>query len=95
MNYVKFCRKEDFKLKESTKKVLKIVIISCSILIILGLSVFGIFKYIEYKKIQDNINSVYDIYNDSNRNEIITDFNNNVKFFEFDGTHSILITLDN
>ena len=54
-------------MKESTKKVLKIVIISCSILIILGLSVFGIFKYIENKKIQDNINSV-----------IITDFNNTV-----------------
>ena len=65
-------------MKKSTKKVLKIVIISCSALIILGLSVFGIFKYIEYKKIQDNINSVYDIYNDSNRNEIITDFNNTV-----------------
>ena len=63
-------------MKESTKKVLKIVIISCSILIILGLSVFGIFKYIEYKKIQDNINSVYDIYNASNRHELITHFNN-------------------
>lgn len=65
-------------MRESTKKVLKIAIISCSILIIIALTIFGIFKCIEYRKIQDNINSVYDIYNDSNRNEIITDFNNTV-----------------
>ncbi len=65
-------------MKESTKKVLKTTIITCSILIIIELTIFGIFKYIEYRKIQDNINSVYDIYNDSNRNEIITDFNNTV-----------------
>ena len=65
-------------MKEKTKKVLKIAIISCSILIIIALSVFGIIKYIEYRKIQDNINSIYNIYNDNNRNEIITDFNNTV-----------------
>ena len=65
-------------MKESTKKVLKIVIISCSIFIIIVLSVFGIYKYMKYKKIQDNINSVYNIYNDNNRNEIVTDFNNTV-----------------
>ena len=65
-------------MNEKTKRVLKIVIISCSILILISLSVFGIFKYIEYRKIQDNINSVYNIYNDSNRNEVITNFNNTV-----------------
>ena len=65
-------------MNEKTKRVLKIVIISCSILILISLSVFEIFKYIEYRKIQDNINSVYNIYNDSNRNEVITNFNNTV-----------------
>ena len=65
-------------MNEKAKRVLKIVIISCSILILISLSVFGIFKYIEYRKIQDNINSVYNIYNDSNRNEVITNFNNTV-----------------
>ena len=65
-------------MNEKAKRVLKIVIISCSILILISLSVFEIFKYIEYRKIQDNINSVYNIYNDSNRNEVITNFNNTV-----------------
>lgn len=65
-------------MKESIKKVLKIAAISCSILIAIILTIVGIFKYIEYKKIQDNISIVYNIYNDSNRNEIITDFNNTV-----------------
>ena len=65
-------------MKESIKKVLKIAAISCSILIAIILTIVGISKYIEYKKIQDNISIVYDIYNDSNRNEIITDFNNTV-----------------
>ena len=65
-------------MKEKTKKVLKIAIICCSILILIAISVFAILKYIEYRKIQENINSIYDIYNDSNRNEIITNFNNTV-----------------
>lgn len=65
-------------MKESIKKVLKIAAISCSILIAIILTIVGISKYIEYKKIQDNISIVYDIYNDSNRNEIVTDFNNTV-----------------
>ena len=65
-------------MKESIKKVLKIAAISCSILIAIILTIVGISKYIEYKKIQDNISIVYDIYNDSNRNEIIIDFNNTV-----------------
>lgn len=65
-------------MKKSTKKVLQILSISCSILIILGFAVFGIFKYLEYRKIQNNINMVYDIYNDDNINEIITNFNNTV-----------------
>ena len=65
-------------MKESIKKVLKIAAISCSILIAIILTIVGISKYIEYKKIQDNISIVYDIYNDSNRYEIIIDFNNTV-----------------
>ena len=63
-------------MKDKTKKVTKIIVIVLSILVLLGLAIFGIYKYIEYRHIQDNINSIYDIYNNDDRNDIITDFIN-------------------
>ena len=65
-------------MKESTKKVLKIIAISCSILIIISIFIFSILKYIEYRKVQENIETIYEIYKDDNKNEIITDYNNTV-----------------
>ncbi len=63
-------------MKDKTKKVTKIVVIVLSIVILLGLTIFGIYKYIEYRHIQDNINSISDIYNNENRDDIITDYIN-------------------
>ena len=63
-------------MKDKTKKVTKIIVIVLSILVLLGLAIFGIYKYIEYRHIRDNINSIYDIYNNDDRNDIITDFIN-------------------
>ena len=65
-------------MKERTKKVLKIIAISCSILIIISIFIFSILKYIEYRKVQENIETIYEIYKDDNKNEIITDYNNTV-----------------
>ncbi len=64
-------------MKEKTKHLLKIVLIVLSVLIVIGTGVFCAYKYIQNKQIQDNINYIYNIYNNDNRQDIINQYTTN------------------
>lgn len=61
-------------MKDKTKKIIKVLLIVLSIVIVIGAGVFGAYKYIEYKHRQDNINYIYNIYNNDNRQDIINQY---------------------
>ena len=61
-------------MKDKTKNILKIILILLSCLIVIGAGVFLAYKYIENQRIQDNINNIYHIYNNDNRQDIINQY---------------------
>lgn len=61
-------------MKDKTKNILKIILIFLSCLIVIGAGVFLAYKYIENQRIQDNINNIYHIYNNDNRQDIINQY---------------------
>ena len=61
-------------MKDKAKNILKIILIFLSCLIVIGAGVFLAYKYIEKQRIQDNINNIYHIYNNDNRQDIINQY---------------------
>lgn len=61
-------------MKDKAKNILKIILILLSCLIVIGTGVFLAYKYIESQRIQDNINNIYHIYNNDNRQDIINQY---------------------
>lgn len=61
-------------MKDKAKNILKIILILLSCLIVIGAGVFLAYKYIESQRIQDNINNIYHIYNNDNRQDIINQY---------------------
>lgn len=61
-------------MKEKTKRFFTLSIIVLSCLIILATATFLVYKYIENQKIQENINNIYHIYNNDNRQDIINEY---------------------
>lgn len=61
-------------MKDKSKNILKIILILLSCLIVIGAGVFLAYKYIESQRIQDNINNIYHIYNNDNRQDIINQY---------------------
>ena len=61
-------------MKDKTKKIIKISLIILLCLIVLFAGIFCAYKYLQHKHIQDNINYVYNIYNNDNRQDIVTEY---------------------
>lgn len=67
-------RKGGLILKEKTKSILKIFLILFACFIIIGTGIFVAYKYIEHQHIQQNIDYIYHIYNNDNRQDIINQY---------------------
>lgn len=61
-------------MKDKTKHILKIILIILCCLIVVGTGAFLAYKYIESQRIQENINNIYNIYNNDNRQDIINQY---------------------
>lgn len=61
-------------MKDRAKNILKIILVLLSCLIVIGTGVILAYKYIESQRIQDNINNIYHIYNNDNRQDIINQY---------------------
>lgn len=61
-------------MKEKAKRILTLLIIILGCLIILVTGTFLAYEYIENQRIQENINNIYHIYNNDNRQDIINEY---------------------